>query len=115
MLVLHILYFVVGGGAMSNLSRGASLRLQKAFRPKTHRSYYFMFRIFMAFCVFMAISMSKVNVKCILSFLEWLVRQNVSVHMLCNYIAAIKANFIMYYLRYTLLADPKIKYFIKSV
>ena len=42
-------------------------------------------------------------------------RQGVSVHMLCNYVSAIKAKFIMYDLNHRLLEHHKVKYLLKSI
>ena len=110
-----MLCFVVGRGALNQLSEGASRRLQMAFRPKTQKCYKLLFRTFIAFCVFMKVKMHCVDTKCVLSFLECLARQNTSVHMLGNYVSAIKAMFILFHLDHLVLEDPKIKYFIKSV
>ena len=100
---------------MSHLSKSAATRIQDAFRPKTQRCYKMLFRTFVAFCVFVKLSLKNVNEKNVISFLEYLAQQNISVHMLANYVAAIKANFIIYNLDKTCLSDPKIKYFLKSV
>ena len=115
MLIIHILYFVAGHWLMSDLSRSAATRIKSAFRPKTQRCYNMLFRTFVAFCVFVGLSLYKVNEKNVISFLEYLVQQNASVHMLANYVAAIKVNFIMHNLTRTCFSDPKIKYFLKSV
>ena len=109
-----MLYFVVGRGALSQLSLDASVRLKMAFRPKTSQCYRMLFRTFVAFCIVMKISVLHVDSKCILSFMECLVKQRTSVHMLSNYISAIKAMFVVFHLDYRVLEDPKIKYF-KSV
>ena len=63
----------------------------------------------------MKVKMHCVDTKCVLSFLECLASQNTSVHMLANYVPAIKAMFILFHLDHRVLEDPKIKYFIKSV
>ena len=60
----------------------------------------------------MKISIFHVDCKCILSFLECLTKQHASVHMLANYVSAIKVMFVMFHLDHTVLEDPKIKYFI---
>ena len=110
-----MLCFVVGGGVLNQLSEGASRRLQVTFRPKTQKCYKLLFRTFIAFCVFMKVKINCVYSTCVLSFLECLTRQNTSVHMLANYVSAIKAMFILFHLDHLVLEDPKIKYVIKSV
>ena len=115
MLILHIVYFVSGHRLMSNLSKSAATQIQSAFRPKTQRCYKMLFRNFVAFCVFVNLSLKKANAKNVISFLEYLVQQTTSVHMLANHVAAIKANCIIYNLDKSCGTDPKIKYFLKSV
>ena len=112
--LIWMLCFVVGRGALHQLSEGVSQRLQTAFRPKSHRCYTLLFRTFIAFCVFMKVNVCSINCKFVLSFLECLARQDTSVHMLSNYVSAIKPMFIMYHLNYYVLEDPQ-KYFLKSV
>ena len=94
---------------------GAAARIHKAFRPKTQRCYKRLFRNFVAFCVFMKINLCKVDVACILAFLKYLATQGVSIHMLSNYVSAIKAKFIVYDLNYAVADHRKVKYFLKSV
>ena len=110
-----MLCFVVGGGALSQLSRDAYKRLYGAFRPKISQCYSLLFRTFLAFCVYMKVAVRKVDYKFVLSFLECLAIQNTSVHMLASYVSAVRAMFVMFILNYGILDDPKVKYFIKSV
>ena len=53
---------------MARLSEGVSARLQGAFHPKTQRCYSMLFRTFVAFCVFMDISMYELELNSILCF-----------------------------------------------
>ena len=100
---------------MESLSRRASVRIQDAFRPKTKRAYIRMFRVFVAFCVFMKVALSDVSIKVIVSFLECLVVNECSASMVANYMSAIKANFIVFDLNFYVCDHPKVKYFIKSI
>ena len=100
---------------MTSLSASASSRIHQAFRPKTRSAYSSMFKIFVAFCIFCQCQLSNVDTKVILSFLECLVLNHCSVCMIENYVSAIKANFILYDLPYTVVQHPKIKYFIKAL
>ena len=100
---------------MSSLSASAASRLQQAFHPKTKSAYTSMFKIFVAFCIMCQCQLSIVDTKVILSFLECLVHNNCSVCMIENYVSAIKANFVLYDLPYTVLEHPKIRYFIKAL
>ena len=101
--------------ALRSLSRRAASRTQEAFRPKTRQAYTKMFRVFMAFCIYMQVSLMKIDVNVILSFCECLVANECSVSMIANYLSAIKASFVLCNMSYSLLDHPRIKYFLKSM
>ena len=63
----------------------------------------------------MGVSLRHLSVEILLAFLECLLANDVSVVVLCNYVSAIKAQCIMYDLKYNVCNSVKIKYFIKSV
>ena len=110
-----ILYFVVGSLALQSLSKRAASRTQAAYRPKTKKAYTRMFKVLLAFCICMKVSIESVNVKVILSLLECLVSNDCTYSMLANYLSAIKASFVLHDLPYHVLDHPKIKLFQKSV
>ena len=85
-----------------------------AFQPKTRQCYTALFRVFVAFCACVNAPLFAISVECILSFLEYLSLYKVSVHMLANYISAVKAMGIIYGLSVEALDDRRVKYFIKS-
>ena len=89
-----MLCFVSGHSRLENLTSQAMARLNTAFRPPTQAAYTSMFRVFVAFCVYMKVAMVDVHVGVLLAFLECLHVNKVSVHMVCNYLSAIKAKFI---------------------
>ena len=97
------------------LARKAALRSHQAFRPKTRQAYDAMFKVFIAFCIVAGVLITDVNVEIVMSFLECMVQNNCSCAVLENYMSAIKANFILYDLPFTVFDHPKIKYFIKSI
>ena len=101
--------------ALRSLSHKVASRTQKAFRPKTRQAYSKMFRVFLAFCVYMQVTMVEIDVNVILSFCECLVVNCCSVSMISNYLSAIKANFVLYNMSYSLLDHPRIKYFQKAM
>ena len=101
--------------ALSSLSKKAASRTHAAFRPKIRQAYFRMFRIFLAFCICMDVSVARVEVKVIPSFLECLICNKCSVAMISNYLSAIKACFVLYDLPFHILDHPRIKYFQKSV
>ena len=61
------------------------------------------------------VSLQHPTLAIILAYLEFLVKNKVSYHMLANNLSALKANFIMYGLDYSLIEHQKVKYFMKSV
>ena len=68
------------------------------------------FKVFLAICIHMC-----VDVKVILSFLERLVSNNCTYSMLCNYVSARKASFVLYDLPYDLLDHSRLKFFQKPM
>ena len=112
---MQLLCFVSDNVALSSLSKKAASRTHAAFRPKTRQAYFRMFKIFLAFCICMDVSVARVDVKVILSFLECLICNKCSVAMISNYLSAIKACFVLYDLPFHILDHPRIKYFQKSV
>ena len=74
-----------------------------------------MFKVFVAFCIVGGVLLPDVNVKIVMSFLEFMVQNYCSCGMLENYMSAIKANFVLYDLPFVVFDHPKIKYFIKSI
>ena len=112
---MQLLCFVSEDIALSLLSTKAASRTHAAFRPKTRQAYVRMFRIFLAFCICMDVSVARVDVKVILSFLECLICNKFSIAMISNYVSAIKACFVFYDLPFHILDHPKIKYFQKSL
>ena len=60
-------------------------------------------------------NLQSVSLVTILAYLEFLVKNSVSVNMVANHVSAIKAKFIMYDLQYAILDHPKVRYFIRSL
>ena len=110
-----ILCFVLGHSKLEALTSQAMSGLNSAFRPSTQAAYTFMFRVFIAFCVYMRVAMCDVHVGILLAFLECLNVNNVSVSMVCNYLSTIRSKFIMYGLSTVALDDKKLHYIIKSL
>ena len=69
----------------------------------------------MAFCICIQVSLNQFSVVTVLSFLEYLVQSKVSVHMIANYVSALKAMSIIYSLPHDPFDHPQVKYFIKSI
>ena len=73
-----ILCFVLVHSKLEALTAQAISRLSSAFRPSTQAAYTSMFRVFIAFCIYMRVSMCDVHVGVLLGFLECLNVNNVS-------------------------------------
>ena len=95
--------------ALRSLSRRASSRTQEAFRPKTRQAYTKMFKVYLAFCVYMCMASVNIDVNVILSFCECLVANNCSVSIVSNYLSAMKANFLLYNMCYSLLDQKSMR------
>ena len=69
----------------------------------------------MAFCLFAKVKLSEVSISVALSYLEFLIENCVSVNMINNHIAAIRAMSIVHDLQYGAWEHPKIRYFVKAL
>ena len=94
---------------------GACARVRTSLRPKTRHCYELLFKNFVAFCICLGKSLYDVDVGIILAYLEYLVENNVSVHMVSNNISAIRASLIIYDLNYLFLDHPRVRYFVKAL
>ena len=110
-----MLYFVSGQNALAALKSKAASRVAQAFRPKTRRCYELLFRNFMGFCVLTSLNPQLMGVQDVIAYLEYLVENGVSYNMVANNISALKANFIIYDLKFHLLDHPRIRLFTKSL
>ena len=110
-----MLYFVSGQNALAALKSKAASRVAQAFRPKTRRCYELLFRNFMGFCVLTSLNPQLMGVQDVIAYLEYLVENGVSYNMVSNNISALKANFIIYDLKFHLLEHPRIRLFTKSL
>ena len=101
MIVLQMLCFVFSeNDALAEYARKASVRTKSAFRPMTVKCYHMLFKSFVAFCLYARVELSIISVSVALSYLEFLVENNVSISMISNHIAAIKAMSIVYDIQY---------------
>ena len=103
-----------GNKRLNNLTTAATARLQGAFRPTTAKAYSSMFRTFMCFCIFLEVNVCNLNVSHILAFMECLNVNQVSVNMISNYLAAIKANLVVLGLN-TVPLDRRVKYYVRAL
>ena len=113
-----IIYFYVFLGLHPSMSSLLQLGLQKtrmAFRPSTQSQYNSMFRLFLAFLIFMNIHISKVSSLTIIAYLQFLDSNHISSNAMANHLSAIKAKMSIFGLSTSCFKDPRINYFQKSV
>ena len=77
--------------------------------------YTMLFRSFIGFSISMKLSHSNMLLSTVMAFLEFLVYNKVSTHMVINHVSALKAMAIVYDIPLVALEHPKVKYFIKSL
>ena len=106
---------VSGSEAMKELQRKANARAHAAFRPKTRQCYTMLFRTFIGFCLCMKSPCNDMSLAIVMAFLEFLVYNKVSTHMIANHVSALRAMAIVYDIPFVALEHPKVKYFIKSL
>ena len=100
---------------LASLAKSAAKKTNLAFRPGTQSSYQSMFRLFIAFTVFMQVSLLLLKPMIIVAYLEFLTYNGLSTPTLANHLAAIKANLSLYGLPTLIFQDPRIKYFQKAM
>ena len=100
------------------MSSQLQIGLQKtrmAFRPSTESQYNGMFRLFLAFLIFMNIQVSKVSSLTIIAYLQFLDSNHISSNAMANHLSAIKAKMSIFGLSTSCFQDQRINYFQKSV
>ena len=86
-----------------------------AFRPATDRNYTSMFRLFLAFTVFMKLSIFRLSPLVVIAYLQFLETNNTSASAMANHILAIKEKLILFGMPVQIFNDQRIKYFQKAM
>ena len=100
--------------AAAQVATSACARLASAFRPATRRAHERMFRIFLTFLVAAGLPSCQVNHSCLLAFMEYLYQNQFSPANIQNYMAGIRAQFILHNLDTTPFQHQQIQYVYKS-
>ena len=100
---------------MAKLVQRGLQKTSMAFRPSTSRNYTSMFRLFLAFTVFMKINISCLSPLMIIAYLQFLESNNTSASAMANHLSAIKAKLSMLGVSIQAFLDPRIKYFQKAM
>ena len=94
------------------------LGLQKtcmAFRPATDKNYTSMFRLFIAFTIFIKWNNFNLSTMIILVYLQFLETNNISASAMANHLSAIKAKLSLSGIPVHMCEDPRIKYFQRAM
>ena len=100
---------------VAQLVTRACVRLASAFRPATKRAYEHMFKDFVAFLVAAGLPILQVNYFCLLAFIEYLCQNNFTPANIHNYLAGIRAQFIIYNLHTSPFQHQQLQFFYKSM
>ena len=101
--------------AAVQLTTSAFARLLQSFRPATQRAYNRMFSGFMAFLVVAGLLPSQVNVLVLLAFMEYLCQNKFTPSNISNYLAGVRAYYVIYNIPTTSFRDERIQMFIRSL
>ena len=108
------LYLELSPGTVQ-LATSACNRLLQSFRPSTQRTYSRMFQDSLGFLVASGLSLGQVNIYILLAFLEYLHSNALTATNICNYLAGIRAFFILHGLPTDIFQDHRIQMFVKSL
>ena len=100
---------------MAQLATRAQARLYHVFRPATQKAYFRMFKEFLGFLVAAGFQLGQVNHFVLLAFMEYLVLNQISPANISNYLAGIRAQFILFNLDTTYFQHQQIQYFLRSL
>ena len=100
---------------MAKLIQRGIQKTTMAFRPSTSRNYTSMFRLFLAFTVFMNLDVVHLTPLVILTYLQFLESNNTSASAMANHLSAIKAKLSISGFPIQAFYDPRIKYFQKAM
>ena len=101
--------------SMAALLRQGLQKTHLAFRPSTARGYDSMFRLFLAFTIFMRINVLALSPLALIAYLQFLETNKISAASMSNHLSAIKAKLALFGLPVYPFSDPRIKYFQKAM
>ena len=95
---------------MGRLAASACSRMAFGLAPSTRKSYNSMFRLFVAFAVFMQAPFPQVTAILLLSFLEFLHFNGTSSAQMNNYLSAIKTELALRGITVQAFDDVRLRY-----
>ena len=113
--ILSFVFYILDNTVLGQLTTSANQRLAQGFRPNTLKNYARMFRDFLNFLVVTGLAINQVSSHTLLCFMEFLVQNHFSHANIANYMAAIRASFIIYTIPTTPFTDDRLQLFLKSV
>ena len=99
----------------AQLPTRACLRLASALRSATKKAYECVFKDFVALLVATGLPILQVNHFCLLTFMEYLCQNNFSQANIHNYLAGIRAQFIIHYLYTSPYQHQQLQFFRNSM
>ena len=102
-------------GIAAQLASSAFAKLLSGFRPSTIQQYRRMWADFISFQEAAGLPSYQVNVTLLLSFLEYLHENNISVAQLQNYLSAIRAMHIVHGFETAPFKDERLPLFLKAI
>ena len=100
---------------MASLAHKALQTTHLAFRPATQKMFYGMFRLFLAFTIFMKVPISAITSVVIITYMQFLDANAISPSAMENHTSAIRAQMALYGLPLAIFDDPRSKYFQKAM
>ena len=100
---------------LGQLTTSANQRLARGFQPNTLKNYARMFKDFLIFLVVTGLAITQVSSQILLCFMEFLVQNQMSHTNIANYMAALRASFIIYAIPTVPFTDHRLQFFLKSL
>ena len=111
-----MVYLTTGFSTLQqSLASQAASRVHNGLTASTKQSHCSKFRLFLAFCTFVNISIECLDAATFLAFLEFLVQNNKSYFSITSTIAAVKTKLSMFGISTSCMEDKRISYFLKSI
>ena len=108
--------FIAGAtSGFTTLASKMNARIKLAYAQKTWKSYKRMFLTFLAFCCFLKIDVTMVEVVHVNMFMEFLCQNSISVAVIRNYLAGISMYFKWFGLKQDLFGHFKVKMMLQAL
>ena len=109
-------FYIISDASQSSLHllTGAWTRIDQAFRPSTASAHCTRFRTFIAFLLFLNLSI-VISTHNVLVFLEYLVKSSISPKVVKNYLSSIASMASFYRIPHQAIQSEPVKRFLRSI